>query len=406
MTQTSATIPIQENDAVYYSGQMRLGPLTNGQNNVTFNPGDGGPLNTTLIANYNTSFQYVTDTGNFDIHILANATDLPTLANKVPVDKFSVSDSTNNTVFFQPNAIAGQYIFLQLTEAAIEDNWGSYSYLSLDDIINNFLMAYIGDDKILAKIKRTDVLFHARRAMQELSYDVLPSAKSVESTVPITLTVPIPRDYVNYVRLSWADAQGVLRTIYPLNGLSGNPTSLAIDDGNGVPTQSYFGNNLESEQSLIESRWEKANQSNLSGNSQSNDSNGIYDQVWWKQAYGQRYGLQPELAQSNGYFSINQRTGSFSFSSNLSQKLIMIDYISDGLAIDLDSLVPKMVEEALYARILYSIAHLSKNVDGGTKALYKRDAYAKTRNAKIRLSNLKLDEIVQVFRGQAKWIKS
>ena len=267
-------------------------------------------------------------------------------------------------------------------------------------------MAYIGDDKILAKIKRTDVLFHARRAMQELSYDVLPSAKSVESTVPITLTVPIPRDYVNYVRLSWADAQGVLRTIYPLNGLSGNPTSLAIDDGNGVPTQSYFGNNLESEQSLIESRWEKANQSNLSGNSQSNDSNGIYDQVWWKQAYGQRYGLQPELAQSNGYFSINQRTGSFSFSSNLSQKLIMIDYISDGLAIDLDSLVPKMVEEALYARILYSIAHLSKNVDGGTKALYKRDAYAKTRNAKIRLSNLKLDEIVQVFRGQAKWIKS
>ena len=46
MTQTSATIPIQENDAVYYSGQMRLGPLTNGQNNVTFNPGDGGPLNT------------------------------------------------------------------------------------------------------------------------------------------------------------------------------------------------------------------------------------------------------------------------------------------------------------------------------------------------------------------------
>tara|TARA_R100000935_G_scaffold37118_2_gene58172 strand:- start:18587 stop:19810 length:1224 start_codon:yes stop_codon:yes gene_type:complete len=407
MTKTSATIPIQENDAVYYAGQMKLA-LAAGQSKVTFNPGDGGPLNTVLISNYNSALVAVTDTANFDIHILANQTALPTLANKVAADKFYVEDSTNNTVNFLANGVAGagEFIFLQLTERAVENNWGSYSYLSLDDIINNFLMAYIGDDKILQKVKRTDVLFHARRAMQELSYDILPSAKSIESTIPITLTVPLPIDYVNYVRLSWADAQGVLRTIYPLNGLSGNPTELPIDDGKGVPTQSSFGNNLEAAQSIIESRWEKTNQSNISGSSQSNDSNGIYDEVWWKQAYGQRYGLQPELAQSNGYFSVNQRLGSFSFSSNLSQKVIMINYISDGLAVDLDSLVPKMIEEAMYAKILSSIAYLSRNVDGNSKALFKRDAYAKTRNAKIRLSNLKLDEIVQVFRGQSKWIKS
>jgi len=407
MTKTSATIPIQENDAVYYAGQMKLA-LAAGQSKATFNPGDGGPLNTVLISNYNSALVAVTDTANFDIHILANQTALPTLANKVAADKFYVEDSTNNTVNFLANGVAGagEFIFLQLTERAVENNWGSYSYLSLDDIINNFLMAYIGDDKILQKVKRTDVLFHARRAMQELSYDILPSAKSIESTIPITLTVPLPIDYVNYVRLSWADAQGVLRTIYPLNGLSGNPTELPIDDGKGVPTQSSFGNNLEAAQSIIESRWEKTNQSNISGSSQSNDSNGIYDEVWWKQAYGQRYGLQPELAQSNGYFSVNQRLGSFSFSSNLSQKVIMINYISDGLAVDLDSLVPKMIEEAMYAKILSSIAYLSRNVDGNSKALFKRDAYAKTRNAKIRLSNLKLDEIVQVFRGQSKWFKS
>ena len=36
---------------------------------------------------------------------------------------------------------------------------------------------------------------------------------------------------------------------------------------------------------------------------------------------------------------------------------------------------------------------------------YKRDRSAKLRNAKIRLSNLKLDEIVQVFRGKSKWLK-
>ena len=35
----------------------------------------------------------------------------------------------------------------------------------------------------------------------------------------------------------------------------------------------------------------------------------------------------------------------------------------------------------------------------------KQEKSAKLRNAKIRLSNVKLDEIVQVMRGKAKWIK-
>ena len=55
--------------------------------------------------------------------------------------------------------------------------------------------------------------------------------------------------------------------------------------------------------------------------------------------------------------------------------------------------------------MLYNICRNRRDVDGGTKQFYKRDAYVKTRNAKIRLQNLKLDEITQVFRGQSKWIK-
>ena len=37
--------------------------------------------------------------------------------------------------------------------------------------------------------------------------------------------------------------------------------------------------------------------------------------------------------------------------------------------------------------------------------LFQKDRRAKLRNAKIRLSNIKLDEIVQVMRGKSKWIK-
>ena len=48
--------------------------------------------------------------------------------------------------------------------------FGDYQFTSLEHIINQFIIAYVGEDKIISKIKRTDVAFHAQRALQELSY--------------------------------------------------------------------------------------------------------------------------------------------------------------------------------------------------------------------------------------------
>ena len=38
-------------------------------------------------------------------------------------------------------------------------NLGGYQYTSLKDIINNFLIAYVGENKLIGKVKRTDVAF-------------------------------------------------------------------------------------------------------------------------------------------------------------------------------------------------------------------------------------------------------
>jgi hypothetical protein len=38
-------------------------------------------------------------------------------------------------------------------------------------------------------------------------------------------------------------------------------------------------------------------------------------------------------------------------------------------------------------------------------ALYKKEASSKMRNAKIRLTDYKSDEMTQVLRGKSKWIK-
>ena len=107
----------------------------------------------------------------------------------------------------------------------------------------------------------------------------------------------------------------------------------------------------------------------------------------------------------NGWFSINQRLGTFSFSSNLVGKIIILQYVSDGLAYNMDSKVPKMAEDALYSHISYSILSSKANIQEYIVQRYKKDRSAKLRNAKITLSNIKLGEIVQVMRGKSKQIK-
>ena len=401
---TAATIPITESDQQYYAGQY--GPLEN-TTGSTKDVWEFPDLNTTLISNYDAiGGTQVRDTGNFAVHALATAATTPSDANKITASNVIVTDTTNNTIKISPAIANGEFIFLDLTDIATGDNYGSYSYLTLNDIVSNFQLAYTGTGQILTQISRSQILFHARRAMQELSYDVLKAYKSQELTVPTNLTVPIPRDYVNYTNVAWADQLGILHTIYPLWGLSGNPTELPIIDGaTGVPTQSSYGNNLEASQSVIEDRWKDANDREVVGDYDPYDDTGVYNYQWWKQAYGGRYGLDPETTQRNGWFSINQRTGMFTFSASLVGQVIQLSYISDGLSVDLNSIVPKLAEEAFYAQILYRVAMTRNDIDGGTKAFLKRDSYVKTRNAKLRLSELKLDEIVQVFRGQSKWIK-
>ena len=121
--------------------------------------------------------------------------------------------------------------------------------------------------------------------------------------------------------------------------------------------------------------------------------------------YGQLYGNDPKLAQYNGWFNLNEREGKISFSSNLRDRLIVLEYVSDGLAYDGDTKVPKMAEDALYAYMSHAVLASRINQPEYLIQRLKREASAKLRNTKIRLSNIKLDEITQVMRGKSKWIK-
>ena len=331
---------------------------------------------------------------------------------------YSVS---GNVITFTAPPAAGLYIVVQLkkldggnygTTAAdkaygdtVEENYGSYAYTKLNDIVNNFLVAYVGAGKLIPSVKRTDVLFHAKRAMQEFSYDTLKSINSQELTIPHSLSVVLPQDFVNYVNLYWVDSQGAQHVIMPANNLTSNPSELPLQGSNGVPIQDNFNENIDTT-SIIEERWRT--------NFLKNEDQELLDSVmygwqyyygWPEFGYGQLYGLDPQYSNANGYFTINNREGKISFSSNLVDKIIIFEYISDGLSTDVDTRVPKLAEEAMYAYISHAIISTRINQPEYLVQRLKREASAKLRNAKIRLSNVKTNEIVQVMRGKSKWLK-
>ena len=95
-----------------------------------------------------------------------------------------------------------------------------------------------------------------------------------------------------------------------------------------------------------------------------------------------------------------------SFSSDLKDKIIILEYISDGLAYDQDMKVPKLAEEACYAYIMHAILASRINQPEYVVQRLKREKSAKLRNAKIRLSNIKSNEFVQIMRGKSKWLKN
>jgi hypothetical protein len=303
----------------------------------------------------------------------------------------------------------GNYASTPAEEAigdTVEDNYGGYQYITLNDAIDNFMVGYVGDGKIIQTAKKSDVLFFAKRTLQEFSYDTLKSIHSQELTIPASLNIVLPQDYVNYVNVSWIDTYGVKRPIFPTNNLTTIPYNTPVQDNKGVPTQDNFGENIEGT-SITKERFDSMNTDIL------NNDFDLDDWAYFSNAYGyngnwnmgQFYGADPQYSNVNGYFTIDEREGKMSFSSDLADKLIVLEYVSDGLAYDKDTKVPKLAEEALYASILHYIVSTRANQPEYLVQRLRRDKSSKLRNAKIRLSNIKLTEIVQVMRGKSKWLK-
>jgi hypothetical protein len=432
------------------------------------------------------------------------------------------------------------------------NNFGGYQFVSLTDIINQFMFVYVGEDKIIPKARRVDVAFHAQRALAELSFDTFKSFKAQEITVPATLQMILPQDYVNYTKVSWVDSAGIKHLLYPAsktsnpskinqntdgtyysnlvlnpsfqsnidnwtnfatnpagtvistttssNGLllstSGTGTTqypliqqiVTLVDGqtyrlswnlvgfdNGVAGSSkvflYGGtggvngyrpvgnvalttigtqtpleftydasqnNNINTMGLAIEmtggyldekkveikdflllavnndgnslvstplvSSDDSTTWSNYKSGTPSENQDDYQDDTYWPMN-GSSYGLDPQHAQANGSFYIDDISGKIHFSSNISGKTVILDYISDSLGTPEEMQVHKFAEEAMYRWIAHAIISGRINIPEYQVQRFKKEKLAAVRTAKLRLSNIKLEEITQVLRGKSKQIK-
>ena len=396
---------ITENNQQYYAGVQKF--LSAAGTEQTFTT----TFNTDLVLGSYDPLQPSYALNNFKLY----AADAGVLTYTEYTSAYTVSGNTitilgnldvNTSIVVQLKTLhGGEYGNKDAYGDTVEENYGSYAYIKLDDIINNFLVAYVGDGKLITSCKRTDLVFHAKRGLQEFSYDTLKSIKSQELNIPNTLSIAMPQDYVNYTKISWVDQLGVKRPIYPANNLTTSPLENPIQDFKGIPTQDNFGSNVEGT-SITESRWKVADNTSISQDETDDSYNEGQDSWGWnEQLLGQNYGLDTQLAQTNGWFNINHREGKISFSSNLAGALIVLEYISDGLASDMETRVPKLAEEALYAHMSHAVLASRINQPEYIVRRLKQERSAKIRNAKLRLSNIKLDEIIQVMRGKSKWLK-
>ena len=278
---------------------------------------------------------------------------------------------------------------------------GDYRFLPLSETTSSFMGVYVGPGKICENTTSQDVTFHAIRGLQELSYDTLRSTKEWEVEVPASLMLVMPIDYINYVKLCWTDGNGVERIIYPTSKTS-NPSNII----SGVqPWGGFTTGNPNTDISSTETSDTMANYNNQTAVTSDTDVDTLAG------ASGGLYGLDPTTAQTNGSFYVDHKSGKFHFGSSLAGKTLVLKYISDGVvksgtSIDMaNTLVPKLAEEAIYKHILYGVLLSRKDTPSGLMGQVKKERFAETRKAKVRLSNLKPEEIMQSLRGVSKIIK-
>jgi len=305
-------------------------------------------------------------------------------------------------------AYINDYAYYANSGAIPQDkNWGSYQYVSLNDIVNNFMLMYQGNHELINNLNRYQVLFHAKRGIQELNYDAMKEMKVLQMDLDDNLRFILPSDYVNWVRIS----QYLNGVLYPLTeNIQTGWASTYLQDNNAKIIYDQDGNVLKPQFSQLDMSFTSgAKTIYLNESSAYNNQSGWnVDGCWYFDfGIGARFGLNTETANANPTFSIDKQRGVINFSSIGNGASVVVEYVSDGMENGEDGSISvnKLFEEYLYAYVKYSLLNGRLGVQEYIVNRARKDKSSLLRNAKIRLSNIHPGRLLMSLRGQDKWLK-
>jgi hypothetical protein len=275
-------------------------------------------------------------------------------------------------------------------------NWGEDQYVKLSDVINNFMIINVGDNKLINEISRFDIIFHAKRGLQELHYDALNDVRAIEMEMPDTLQVVLPRDYVRLIRVSWVDGKGKLHPMTTGNfTTSVNQAFLQDDQGGIIFSDGANEEALEGTPLMDIRNMQVAENQDPNGDPLNN------------LVLGGRFGMDTVNANVNGTYNVNKSLGVIRFSSDVAGKLIVIEYITDGLSnmAESDLKIHKLAEDYLYKYILHEVIRNKYGVQEYIVRRIKKDVFASLKNTKIRMMDIHPLDLLMALKGKNKWIK-
>lgn len=187
-----------------------------------------------------------------------------------------------------------------------EKNWGNYQYTTLKELVDDMLADTTDPDSYLANTKRSQIVRQLKRGVRKVNRDTQKMFNVAQLTVNNNLYFPLPQNYVDWVRVSVIDKDGRMQ---PLN------------INNSINTADGYLQNYKDELLF-----------DYEGQLLTTDMANAYQIPYIKHTV--KTTNDTSLLSEFGEFKVNDERGTIHFSSNLEDKDVVIEYLSDGLSLE------------------------------------------------------------------------
>lgn len=270
-----------------------------------------------------------------------------------------------------------------------DDNWGEYSFVGLEDIVNNFTQNYTGDSSLLGYIPRSKIIYQAKQGIKQFTFEALAQVKVVELELGEANDVILPQNFVSYVRISWVDKK--TGQIHPMSQNKHHPLGMAyLQDNNADILFDNNGEILKGTTAIEEINDSLPTNPIENYNSLGYGCFGNYtrygiNRTWWNMDTSQNF---------NGTFTINNQR--IHFGSDSHERIILLEYVSDGLdVLESEIKIAKMCEQAIYCYINRQLSLNSIRIPDYEKRNIKKEYDTQYRNARVKMLGIKPAEFLQ-----------